>query len=455
MRIDWLLFARAAKELDEALRGVRLTQSYETAEGMAFGLKSRGGTATLHLAVFGNPPLVWLADEAPPDLNASGAIRAIGNVASGMIFTAVRCVQNERVLAFELQRRSRFGVVDTIEVVVELIPRFGNVIVCKDGMIIAALREFSLAENPARAIEIGRPYVGPPSRLRREAGPDDAQIETESVLAEFARFATERDFQRASVALAAIKARLLKRVEQRAHTYRSERASIADRQRHVEQRGDIREQGQAIFATLYELAPEEREEAKERAQACFKTYRKLESAAEGLARRAAVLDAALEAAENEAWEISRADADALAEIATEFGERDARIARSRNGPQAPLEIRTPSGSRILVGRSSKQNVELTFRTAKPDDLWFHAQRVPGAHVVLARDDRNDPPHDDILMAAALAAHHSKARNIAAVPVDYTRRKHVRKQKDAPPGLVWYTDFSTILANPNDAPNPGV
>jgi NAD(P)H-hydrate epimerase len=35
-----------------------------------------------------------------------------------------------------------------------------------------------------------------------------------------------------------------------------------------------------------------------------------------------------------------------------------------------------------VGRSARENDRITFHEASPDDLWFHARGLPGAHVIL-------------------------------------------------------------------------
>lgn len=43
------------------------------------------------------------------------------------------------------------------------------------------------------------------------------------------------------------------------------------------------------------------------------------------------------------------------------------------------------GIRALVGRNSRQNDHVTFSLAKPHELWFHAQGVPGSHVLLRFD----------------------------------------------------------------------
>ncbi len=94
------------------------------------------------------------------------------------------------------------------------------------------------------------------------------------------------------------------------------------------------------------------------------------------------------------------------------------------------------GLEIRVGRSSKENDRLTFQHSAPDDVWLHAQSVPGAHVVLRWSRRDQaPPERDLREAAVIAALHSDSRHSGVVAVDWTRRKHVRKPRKAPPGSV--------------------
>jgi hypothetical protein len=103
---------------------------------------------------------------------------------------------------------------------------------------------------------------------------------------------------------------------------------------------------------------------------------------------------------------------------------------------------------VLVGRSDRENDEITFRIAAPDDIWFHAQHTPGSHVVLKSRGAPGNPPDAILEAAAgIAAHYSKARRAAVVPVIYTRRKYVRKFRGSKPGQVICDREKTILAAP--------
>ena len=91
---------------------------------------------------------------------------------------------------------------------------------------------------------------------------------------------------------------------------------------------------------------------------------------------------------------------------------------------------------------------MTFSAGKPDDLWFHARGIPGAHVILKLSNaREQPSAEQVMAAAALAAGQSRAADAAKVEVDYTRRKHVRKQGGGRTGLVWYTDFKTVIVAP--------
>ncbi len=103
---------------------------------------------------------------------------------------------------------------------------------------------------------------------------------------------------------------------------------------------------------------------------------------------------------------------------------------------------------VLVGRSDRENDEITFRIAGPDDLWLHAQHTPGSHVVLKSRGAPGNPPDPILEAAAgIAAHYSKARRASVVPVIYTRRKYVRKFRGSKPGQVICDREKTILVEP--------
>jgi hypothetical protein len=112
-------------------------------------------------------------------------------------------------------------------------------------------------------------------------------------------------------------------------------------------------------------------------------------------------------------------------------------------------FRSSGGLEIRVGRSGRANDDLTFRHASPDDVWLHARDAAGAHVILRWSERDrNPPQRDLVEAAILAAVHSRARTSGTVPVDWTRRKHVRKPRKAPPGAVLPDRLATLFVRPD-------
>jgi hypothetical protein len=110
--------------------------------------------------------------------------------------------------------------------------------------------------------------------------------------------------------------------------------------------------------------------------------------------------------------------------------------------------RSSGGLEIWVGRGAKSNDQLTFHEASPNDVWLHARDAAGAHVVLRWQRDEPPPPRDLEEAATLAAWHSKARGSTVVPVDWTRRKYVRKPRGVAPGVVLVQRSETLFARPD-------
>jgi predicted ribosome quality control (RQC) complex YloA/Tae2 family protein len=119
---------------------------------------------------------------------------------------------------------------------------------------------------------------------------------------------------------------------------------------------------------------------------------------------------------------------------------------SKGRPYRTVEV---DGWEILVGRSSADNDYLTFRVAKPRDLWLHVGGgTPGSHVVVKNPEGADVPKGVIEKAAQLAAWYSKARGAPRVEVHYCRAAHVSKEKGAPQGQVRIKKFSKIKVQPD-------
>lgn len=121
--------------------------------------------------------------------------------------------------------------------------------------------------------------------------------------------------------------------------------------------------------------------------------------------------------------------------------------REKAGPPVAKpykEFRAVSGERIWVGKSSEGNDTLTFKVARPQDLWLHARGVPGSHVVVPMERNAQLSQELLLDAAHLALHFSQLKGEPRAEVSYTPVKFVRKQKGGAPGQVIYTREKTLV-----------
>lgn len=114
----------------------------------------------------------------------------------------------------------------------------------------------------------------------------------------------------------------------------------------------------------------------------------------------------------------------------------------------PREFRSSAGLRILVGRNNRQNDRLTTKDADKRDIWLHTQKIHGSHVILCTGGA-EPDERSLMEAASLAAYFSQAQSSTKVPVDYTPVKFVKKPAGAKPGMVVYTTYQTMLADPDE------
>jgi predicted ribosome quality control (RQC) complex YloA/Tae2 family protein len=540
---DWILIRRAAAELHARLRGGKIRDVGVLPDGrLAISIWQRGSDVLLCADLFASSPLVTLEREELPVAAEPGFVRAVNVALRNTMVLGVRARRGDRLIRLECGTRSRFGVEQTLSLVFELVPRFGNAILLKGDIVVSALKEFGRGDNAVRAVETGALYEPPPLSSRpnltapqahevldaardvksrakalREARPMLSQLLAES-LAHSAENATvllaqadeiigrylsetvpddpvhayRKDGQLQQVHVVPLeqfaslehetapallpffteartlvanrsgndriertRRELLKLLSDRERKARDEYAQVETKLARAAERESLREEGEGIYAHLYELPEAQRDAEKERATKAFARYKKLAASVEHLEQRKTQLANALEAIAELRWEAERAQADDLADVREAAAALEPHVNRKRSGSavqrrRKPLQFLTQSGSRIYVGRTPIENAELTFRVARPDDLWFHVQNQPGAHVILQRDDRAQPHDDDITAAASLAALHSKAKTSPKVTVDFTPRKYVRKRPSAAPGLVFYTNPRSIVVAPMQA-----
>src|ERR1041384_6318052 len=108
------------------------------------------------------------------------------------------------------------------------------------------------------------------------------------------------------------------------------------------------------------------------------------------------------------------------------------------------------GREVLIGKGARENDELTFDVASPEDFWLHVAEYSGSHVVVRNPGKEKQLDDSILVKAAqLAAYFSQARNSSKVEVHYTKRRNVTKPRRAKPGLVRLLEFKSIKVEPRN------
>lgn len=115
---------------------------------------------------------------------------------------------------------------------------------------------------------------------------------------------------------------------------------------------------------------------------------------------------------------------------------------------APHKFISSDGTTILVGKNNKQNDYLTLRIADYDDIWMHTKNIPGSHVIIKCAGK-EVTDDTIYEGAMLAAYYSKSKMSAQVPVDYTKKRNVKKPSGSKPGMVIYETNSTVYVTPTE------
>ncbi len=104
------------------------------------------------------------------------------------------------------------------------------------------------------------------------------------------------------------------------------------------------------------------------------------------------------------------------------------------------------GLPILVGRSKDENLELTFKHARGNDIWLHVRGRPGAHVVVPVGNGKSAPLETLLDAAALCIFYSGGEKWGKTEVDYAFKKHVKRIKDSSEAS--YTNNKTLTIEPD-------
>jgi predicted ribosome quality control (RQC) complex YloA/Tae2 family protein len=182
----------------------------------------------------------------------------------------------------------------------------------------------------------------------------------------------------------------------------------------------------------------------------FERYKKLVRSAESVAREIELAQRKLADCEAALAELAAPHAD-LMELERAWVERgllDATQAppsrKAAPEPRKPYHLfQGVRGSEILVGRTAKDNDELSTRICRGNDMWLHTADAPGSHVVLRLAGKPEADAEELLDAAHLAVHFSPLRGATRANVHVARGKDVHKPRGAKPGLVTLSGGKTL------------
>ncbi len=184
----------------------------------------------------------------------------------------------------------------------------------------------------------------------------------------------------------------------------------------------------------------------------YKDYARMKTAQKELTHQLEIGARELDYLESVLETLGRAQTDAqLEEIRQEL--QDGGYLRQTSGkkrmksPKSDfLRFESTDGYPIYIGRNNRQNEELTFRLARKDDIWLHAQKVHGCHAIISCGGTT-PPDDTVTQAAQLAAYYAESAGGQNIPVDVTAVKQVKKAPGGKPGMVIYHTYRTVIVNP--------
>ncbi len=184
----------------------------------------------------------------------------------------------------------------------------------------------------------------------------------------------------------------------------------------------------------------------------YKDYGRMKTAEKELTRQLSLAREELQYLKSVLDELSRAGSEPeLEEIRRElqaqgYVKADSGKKRIKTAKLPPMRFVSTDGYEIYVGRNNQQNDELTFRSARKDDLWLHADKVHGSHVIIACAGAT-PPDNTVTQAAQLAAYYAESAGGQNIPVAVTPVKQVKKIPSGKPGMVIYHSYRTVYVNP--------
>jgi predicted ribosome quality control (RQC) complex YloA/Tae2 family protein len=464
-----------ADELDERLRGRFLGKLFQMSDlslAVDFGLK---GDGFLFISIEPSSPRIYLIKRSARELEKQSvslshfgqALRA--SLAGGRLLSITK-ESDERVIRLSFSVEDELGDSEARELVAQLTGRSANLFLDLSGRITHALRpprgEGQQPGEPYRPPTLQAKQLSDEPRLTRGTFPTISAAADDH----YRQLATQHEFDSAAATLVAnLRKETSKRQKLKANL-KKDLAAHGDPDEH-KRFGDLllanianaeREGSKVRLMDYYadgaptiEVELDENISLPDAAGKAFSRYSKSKRAVEQIGTRLIQLDRELREFEEKRLKLEKAIADRDRSALAELGERKDQTTPGRKKQKASAAIpgmrryRSSDGYEVIVGRSARDNDQLTFRVARPNDLWLHAGDYPGSHVIVRNSSRNEIPHRTIIEAAQLAAKFSQASKDSRVTIHYTRRKFLTKPKGGAAGLVRMSNFRSITVEPGE------
>ncbi len=407
-----------------------------------------------------------LEKEAVPHSHFAQLLRA--NL-SGAELLEVTKETTERVVRFLFRRKDELGGTEKNELVAQLTGKSANLFLLDASEHIrAVLRTARDSEQvPDAKYDLPAPHTRPHAE-RESLTQGNFETLSAALDAHYQNLSAERDFQQRVKKLQSGINRALQQKAKLRRNLEQDLTAHGDAETH-KRLGDLllanlataRREGSTVRikdyyadgAPLILLELDENISLPEHANRFFSRYGKAKRAAEEITRRLKEIAREVEALKVKESLLKRIEEARDEEALQDFEEpqKPSKTARGNRAEAVKIpgvrSYQSSDGYEILVGRRAADNDHLTFRLAKPNDLWLHSADYPGSHVIVRRIGRKEIPQRTVIEAAKLAARFSQARKDSKVSVHYTPRKFLSKPKGAAPGLVRMSSFKTMLVEP--------
>lgn len=467
------LIHEIVREVRSSLLGRFLGKAFQlTPFSFALDLGHRGGF--LFISVDPSSPRFYLIQRRVRDVEKQASplshfgqlIRA--RLGGGQLI-GVEKDPADRVVWLTFRIEDDLGASHFRRLVIQLTGRSANLFILDElNQITSALR------NPVgTGQQLGEIYLAP-QHQERESLAEPLEMTGSPSAAADAYFATLDATKAFDVRANALRSKLRKAVNQKRKLRTNLQKDLADHGEPLEhkRRGDlllanlqiaVREGSIVRIIDYYadgapaiEIEVDENRSLEDEAARQFLQYTKAKRAREEISGRLVHLEREISQLEKREQDleiiISNRDAAALASFDYNAPSRQSTRLKPDKAGTLPGVRRylSTDGYEVLVGRAARDNDNLTFRLARPNDLWLHAGDYPGSHVIIRNPNKKEIPQRTVIEAAQLAGRFSQASEDSKVVVHYTERKFLSKPKGAAAGLVRMSRFRSITVEPKES-----